>query len=258
MAQLELFSGNSGPPGLPDYTIRESKRAKHVSIKVSVQGLVEVVVPPGFDQRKVPELIEKRRDWILKTCDRISDQQQDTTENWENQRPETIELRHFHRYGSEQPPETWQVQYKAGKGPTICIPTPGKVLKVKGQVNHLPTCQSVLKKWLIHKAHRDLIPRLRQISFDVDLPFKQGSVRHQKTRWASCSSRKDISINCKLLFVPAEMVDYVFVHELCHTVHMNHSKKFWQLVGKKMPGYEQWRNELKTGWKYVPRWAESE
>ena len=256
MAQLELFSTPSGQPSLPAYTVRESARAKHVSIKISMKGEVEVVVPPKFDRQKLPALLEKRRGWILKTCDRILSEQQDTATNWETERPEAIELRYQTPYASDTPPETWQVLYKAANGPTICVPTPSKVLKVKGQIDHLPTCQSVLKKWLIHKARRDLIPRLRQISFDVDLGFKQGSVRHQKTRWASCSSRKDISINCKLLFVPAEIVDYVFVHELCHTIHMNHSKKFWNLVGEKMPGYEQWRDELKTGWRYVPRWAE--
>jgi predicted metal-dependent hydrolase len=257
MDQLELFPNR--PVELPSYTVRESDRAKHVSIKISVQGEVEIVVPRQFDCSQIPRIVEKRRDWIARTRTRLLNEQQAAAPDWATQRPNTIELRWQMAWAEAQPeiqPETWHIEYEAVAGPTICIPTPGKRLKVRGQTDHLLTCQQVLKQWLTHRAQRDLVPWLRQLSFDIDLPFKQASIRGQKTRWASCSSRKDISLNYKLLFLPAELVEYVFVHELCHTVHMDHSQQFWALVGQKLPGYEQWRTELKTGWRYVPRWTE--
>lgn len=259
MDQLELFTDNSPSVSseLPPYTVRESGRAKHVSIKISVEGEVELVIPPRFDRSQLAKIIQKRRDWILKTRQRLLKEQKDVAPQWTAQRPDTVELRWNSPYAQDQP-ETWQVSYETGTGPTICIPTPGKLLKVRGNIDYLPNCQQVLKKWLSHKARRDLVPWLRQLSFEIDLPFKQVSIRGQKTRWASCSSRKDISLNYKLLFLPTELVEYVFVHELCHTIHMNHSKKFWGLVGEKMAGYEQWRDDLKTGWRYVPRWVEGE
>lgn len=258
MVQLELF-----PPSHPsqstdfNYTVRKSKRAKHVSIKVAVDGSVEVVVPPTYNRNKLPGLIAKRRDWILKTRTRLLNERKDTVQDWQTSQPEKLELRWQTPVVQSKAGEVWQVSYEADIGPTLCIPLPGHGLKVRGNIDHTSTCNQVLCEWLGHKAHRDLVPWLRQLSFDLELPFKRPSVRGQKTRWASCSSSKNISLNYKLLFLPREVVHYVLVHELCHTVHMNHSKAFWQLVGEKMPGFEPYRKILKDGWKYVPRWVES-
>jgi predicted metal-dependent hydrolase len=65
-----------------------------------------------------------------------------------------------------------------------------------------------------------------------------------------------ISLNYKLLFLPPEVVRYVFVHELCHTIHMNHSTAFWNLVAEKEPDYECLDTELQNVWRYVPAWVE--
>jgi hypothetical protein len=77
------------------------------------------------------------------------------------------------------------------------------------------------------------------------------SIRGQKTAGPAASSDKNISLNYKLLFLPPELVHYVFVHELCHTVHMNHSAAFWKLVEEKQPGHQRFRDEIRDGWQYV-------
>ena len=137
------------------------------------------------------------------------------------------------------------------------IPSPNGRLTLRGNTEQPTTCQAVLRKWLAHKAHQELAPWLRQLGFELDLPCPRISVRGKKTVWASCSSQKDISLNYKLLFLPRPFVHYVLVHELCHTVHMNHSASFWALVEEKQPDYHQWRTGIKKGWQYVPRWVET-
>lgn len=71
------------------------------------------------------------------------------------------------------------------------------------------------------------------------------TVRDQRSRWGSCSSRGTLSFNYRLVFAPPKVLDYVVVHELCHLTHMNHSKDFWNMVGSVMPEYKEYKNWLK-------------
>ncbi len=79
----------------------------------------------------------------------------------------------------------------------------------------------------------------------ISLSYGRISIRNQKTRWGSCSRRKDFSFNYRLACIPAELADYVIVHELCHTKEMNHSPKFWKLVEKAVPDYMARRKALR-------------
>ena len=71
------------------------------------------------------------------------------------------------------------------------------------------------------------------------------TIRDQKSRWGSCSSRGTLSFNYRLIFAPPVILDYVVVHELCHLTHMNHSRDFWDMVASVMPEYKLHRTWLK-------------
>ena len=75
--------------------------------------------------------------------------------------------------------------------------------------------------------------------------FNRISVKNQKTRWGSCSRKRNLNFNYKVLFLPEKLRDYIIVHELCHLKELNHSQRFWSLVGEVLPGYLNIRRELR-------------
>ncbi|WP_297468601.1 M48 family metallopeptidase, partial [Thermococcus sp.] len=86
-------------------------------------------------------------------------------------------------------------------------------------------------------------------------------IRNQKTKWASCSGRGNLSFNLRLVALPEDLIDYVVIHELAHLRHLNHSREFWALVGRFYPDYERARRKLRRWWGIIEvnegwRWLE--
>lgn len=99
---------------------------------------------------------------------------------------------------------------------------------------------------IYHKeARKILVARTKQLASLGGFPINKVFIKHQKTRWGSCSSRGNINLNAKLLFLRQELRDYVIMHELCHLRHMNHSKLFWAEVQKYIPHAKSLQKELR-------------
>ncbi|PWB39126.1 MAG: metal-dependent hydrolase [Parcubacteria group bacterium] len=80
--------------------------------------------------------------------------------------------------------------------------------------------------------------RLALFNRTYNFTFRRVSVRNQSTRWGSCSTRKNLNFNYRLCLLPADLADYIIVHELCHLGEMNHSQRFWKLVARTVPDYK--------------------
>jgi len=94
-------------------------------------------------------------------------------------------------------------------------------------------------------ARDEVARRLEHFTKFYGFSYRRLSIRNQKSRWGSCSRRGDISINYRILFLPPHLADYILVHEICHLQELNHSKRFWELVGKASPDYRERRKELR-------------
>lgn len=99
---------------------------------------------------------------------------------------------------------------------------------------------------LADEALRVIPGRVAHFAPLVGVTYGRITVRNQRTRWGSCSSKGNLNFNCLLMLAPPEILDYVVVHELCHRKEMNHSPKFWAEVAKVIPDYKERQKWLRT------------
>jgi len=95
------------------------------------------------------------------------------------------------------------------------------------------------------KARNLLTERTDYYSEKYNLPYTNIKITRAKTRWGSCNHKNGLNFNWKILFAPPEVVDYLVVHELSHTIHKNHKKDFWNRVELMHPDYKNSRKWLK-------------
>lgn len=122
-----------------------------------------------------------------------------------------------------------------------------KIKKAKERFEAEPTEKLTREKViaLAEEALKVIPERVEYFAKVIGVTYGKITVRNQKTRWGSCSSKGNLNFNCLLMLAPPEVLDYVVVHELCHRKQMNHSKAFWLEVEKVLPNYKEVRKWLK-------------
>jgi predicted metal-dependent hydrolase len=120
---------------------------------------------------------------------------------------------------------------------------------------HTPgTLRPFIHRWYRRRAERELPQRLMELARAHCVTVAHVSIRDQRSRWGACSSRGTITLNWRLILVPAFVCDYVLLHELMHRRELNHSRRFWRLVADCCPRHLEARQWLKTEGKRL--WSE--
>lgn len=228
------------------YRIRVSPRAQTVRLHLAARDGLTVVTPAGFPPDRLEGLLRGKRRWIAKHWQRIKSPP--AVEPAPRARPDTLELAAIG--------ESWRIEYRQTAARTLIArgSHPGRLI-VSGPIEDIPLCRTVLRRWLLRHAHRALLPWLEQLSVETGLAYSGLRIRLQRARWGSCSSRKSVSLNAKLLFLPPELVRYVLLHELCHTREMNHSRCFWALLEQWEPAAKERHAAFRGAGAFIPDWA---
>jgi len=231
---------------LPPYEFRRSSRAKRLQIRILPTGRVEVVLPRGCSEKRGHAFVCNRAEWITRTLKKVTDHASEI----DTSVPGVLKFPAIK--------ETWRIVRKTDSHPTqVVLRESRESLTLSGATLQNELCFGVLKRWLTQKGKQVLLPWLDAVSCEVKLPYNKASVRGQKTRWGSCSSKRNISLNYKLLFLTPEQVRYLFIHELSHTRHMDHSKVFWSLVGELESDYKCLDKSLARAMReQVPGWLQ--
>ncbi|MDF9829995.1 SprT family zinc-dependent metalloprotease [Parabacteroides sp. PF5-6] len=120
---------------------------------------------------------------------------------------------------------------------------------------HIPVCDEriqnklyeILKNVFRHEAKRLLPDRVEELARQYGFTYTGVSINSARTRWGSCSSRKHLNLSLYLMQLPWHLIDYVILHELCHTCEMNHGDRFWALMDRVTDGRSKiLRKELKA------------
>ena len=200
--------------------IRKNKLARRVKISVGVDGILRASIPYYSPEFAVKRLINHNRAEIRQMLAQHNSQNiyQDGDLIGKTH---TLFIRHF-----------------LGKETKISVD--GNQILVQAEI------RKVVVKILRKQAKAYLSRRIDFLAEKYDFEFRKLRFSHTSTRWGSCSSSGTISLNIALINLPHHLIDYVIIHELCHTRQMNHSQKFWAEVEKYCPNYKKYVQEMKN------------
>ena len=194
------------------YTVRRSTRARRVRVNVHAQTGVEVVLPVRAPEREAAAAIVELRPWIER---RLAEARQ-------------------------------AMALVAGRGQTLpylgatleLVPEPGRRrAHRRGERLLVPDADArpAIERFYRRAARDEIAPRLDRASAEAGRATAGLDIRGQRTRWASCSARGRMSFNWRLLLAPDRVLEYVVWHEVCHLAVLDHSPRFWPLLGRHRP-----------------------
>lgn len=150
--------------------------------------------------------------------------------------------------------QSWQIHYLSCQSKFEMFIRPTQEIVFVGKNQDKKIYKQKLMTWMKKHSGEYLFSQLQNISQSTSMDFTRLTIRDQKTLWGSCTINKSISLNYKLVFLPHHLLQHVIIHELCHTVHMNHSKAFWNKVAEFDPGWHAHKKELRKASQYLPDW----
>jgi predicted metal-dependent hydrolase len=208
------------------YSVRRSNRAKRVRVTVDQAGLVQVVVPAGARSadRVAAAAIAQLRPWIERRQAELA-----RVRTTVAARGNTIPYLGTELTVVEEPGRTRVHR----RGDELLTPAGEERL-------------AALERWYRRAARVEIAPRLDRAVFVANTSYTALTIRGQKTRWGSCSSKGAMSFNWRLLLAPEPVLDYVIWHEVCHLEVMDHSPRFWALLGSRWPHYREHRRWLRA------------
>lgn len=212
--------------------VRNNVRAKQLVFRTKADAIY-ISVPPGVTAQEIKEAIEKLRPRLLYSKQKSVRPLIDL-----NYRIETECIRLSLISGKRK---GFFVHEELGKIQIICSPTADF-----SDPNLQDWLRKVIEEILRRNAKAVLPSRLYALSKTHQLPYESVQINSSRGRWGSCSSRKKINLSYFLVLLPKHLIDYVLLHELCHTCEMNHGTRFWNLLNELTEGRAfELREEMK-------------
>ena len=227
------------------WSVEVHRRAfrRSVSIYLYPNKPIKVVASKSTSQKVIVDFLMAKRNWIEKTFEKFAD----LAEQFPEKKIQALE--DFPYLGIDR---KLKVVITLNKKTFVSVTDENLLLHIprnewsaETPLREHPTALKEIRHFYKREAIQLLGARIRHWAEQMNLHPSQVKFREQRTRWGSCSSRKVINLNWRLIVFHPEIIDYVIVHELAHLAHMNHSEHFWGLVEKYMPNYRELMGSLK-------------
>lgn len=208
-----------------DAIIRSSR--KTLCVYVDAFGKITVRAPKHCSDERIFAFLQEKEAWILRAVAKAKGAGMRLP-------PENLDGYSFLLFGRQ----------------TEILLTPSKKIVYNRLENNLflpaERAREKLVKWLKDTARTVLKNVTAQMAEQMGVTYKSVLITSAKTRWGSCSGKNALHYSFRLLYVTQELMEYVVVHELAHTVHKNHSRAFWTLVERYVPDWRERRKKLKA------------
>ena len=208
----------------PYKVIRSNRRTLSISINENAELIVRA--PHQLSINKIHDFINEKKKWVTKQQKIINNRLSDSA---------------FDKDMALLLGSLYPIKVKTDQSKKLSFN--GEEFLVYSSDQEL--IHSSLKKWYKKKFREVAIPRLTYFADKYNLSVNQVRIKEQKTLWGSCSSRNNINLNYLLIMAPMNVIDYVIIHELAHTIHRNHSSHFWKTVESMMPNFKEAKTWLK-------------
>lgn len=219
-------------PDLGEVTIRKRKGARNIRLTVTYDGKVKVSIPAWSPYQAGEAFALSKKDWLIKQM--AGKKQRLFMEN------DRIGKGHRLRFINE--PRS-KITSRVGESDIVIrLPRETSADDIEVQAQVIKAAIRALKQ----EAGTLLPGRLSALAREHGFTYRSVTVKHLKTRWGSCSSQQDIALNCYLVQLPWELIDYVIMHELLHTRIMAHGKSFWDELGHYVPDLKSKRSAIRA------------
>lgn len=202
--------------------VRVNQRAKSLVFRTKSDAIY-VSVPSGTTMKEIKQAIENLRGKLLASRRRLNRPLIDL--NYK------IDTEFFKLSLISGDKEQFFANSRLGFMQIICPPTADFT-----DENLQDWLRKVIEESMRRNAKSILPPRLERLSKQCGLSYTSVKINSSQGRWGSCSGRKDINLSYYLVLLPSHLIDYVLLHELCHTREMNHSERFWALLNQLTEG----------------------
>ncbi len=204
---------------LPDNCSVTRRNVKNARLRVCEDGIVQLFVPMAFTDEDVEKLLEKKSQWIASK-----------RKFFEQKSKIQLRRNELLLFGNR-----YAYFYSSKYQNKIIVNHESRTIQAKRDLLDI----AVQEKWYKSVARKYISSRAETLSEALLLPYNKLYIRSQKRKWGNCSKEKNISINWRVIKAPEFVIDYIIIHELCHTVIMKHTVRFQTLLRSHCPDCEQ-------------------